>query len=201
MFFAHYISPSSIITTYLSTLLALEFVLFDSESSLQQISLFLLMHVLQSGSHTGAWVSTCIHDMATVMMLGVIEQRLDSWLSETPCTSVKRFFLTPDYRLSVWIRVKVLLELGPWEWMQLLNTCDGCLSHALLSTMLHQCDVDLTCAENDTLDLVVWFEITVIMAWIWHNPLEVRVTSEFAKGGTGRWMTEEGFTEEEDQSW
>ena len=59
------------------------------------------------------------------MVLGAIEQGLDSRLGETPCTGIERFFLTPNDSLGVGVSVEIFLQLLPRERVQLLDTGDG----------------------------------------------------------------------------
>lgn len=75
-------------TSNLTRLLPLELVLCDGESNLQQLCLLLGMASLQSRSNTSTWVASGVHNMLTIMELGLIEQRLDSGLRETPGTGI-----------------------------------------------------------------------------------------------------------------
>jgi hypothetical protein len=61
--------------------------------------------------------------------------------------------LTPDDVLGIWIHVQVLLQLLPGERIQLLNTRDGGVTDFLGCAMLMQCSVDLTSAEDDSLNV------------------------------------------------
>ncbi len=82
----------------------------DRESSLQKLSFLLSMAGLQPGGDTGTWIPSSIHDVLAIMVLGLVQESLDSWLGETPCTGIERLLLTPYDGLSIWIAVKVLLE-------------------------------------------------------------------------------------------
>jgi hypothetical protein len=75
-------------------------------------------------------------------------------LSETPCTSVERLFLTPDDCLGIGVTVKVFLELLPWEWVQLLNTGNGSVLDSLISAVFVERGVNLSCAEDNSVDLL-----------------------------------------------
>jgi hypothetical protein len=64
----------------------------------------------ETSRHTRRWISSGIHDVLAVMMLGVVEQCLNSWLGETPCACVERLFLTPDDSLGIGVVVKIPLQ-------------------------------------------------------------------------------------------
>ena len=97
------------------TLLALESVLVDEKGVIQKIFLLFHMSSLQSCRHTCAWVPASIQHVPAVVVLGLIEQGLDSRLSEAPGTGVEGLLLTPDDVLGVWVHVEVLLQLSPRE--------------------------------------------------------------------------------------
>jgi len=63
--------------------------------------------------------------MFSVVVFCLVQQRFNSWLSETPSTSVQGLFLAPNDGLGVGVFVEVIFELSPWEWIQLFNTGDG----------------------------------------------------------------------------
>jgi len=65
---------------------------------------------LQSSGDGSTGVTASIHDVFPVVVLGVVQQGLDSGLCETPCSGVKRLLLAPDDGLRVGVRVQVLLE-------------------------------------------------------------------------------------------
>lgn len=65
-------------------LLALELVLLDVESSIQQVLLFLHVAALETSGDTGAGVSTSIENVSSVVVLGLVQQRLDTGLCEGP---------------------------------------------------------------------------------------------------------------------
>ena len=54
-------------------LLALQLILRNFESSLQQLRLLLRVHGLQAGCNTSAWVTACVHDVLAVMVLGLVQ--------------------------------------------------------------------------------------------------------------------------------
>lgn len=63
-------SPPSLV---LFPLLALQLILRNRESSLQQLRLLLGMAGLQSSGDTGAWVTASVHDVLAVMELGLVQ--------------------------------------------------------------------------------------------------------------------------------
>jgi hypothetical protein len=159
------------------------------------------MHVLQTSRHACAWISSSVHDVTAVMMLCLVEQSLDARLRETPGTSVERLFLTPHYRFGVGVRVEVLLQLCPWEWVELLDARDGCFAHTLFGAVFLERNVHLAGTEDYALDLVVGIELAVFVTRIRDDPLEVGVAGELAERGAGEWVTKKSFTEEENQSY
>ena len=82
-------------------LLALQLVLLDVEGGIEQILLFLQMAALETGGNTCAWVSSGVENMSSVVVLGLVQHRLDTRLSEGPCTGVQRLLLGPDNVLGV----------------------------------------------------------------------------------------------------
>ena len=138
--------------------------------------------------------------MLPIMMLCLIQQRLDPWLRETPRPSIEWLFLRPDDRLSVRVRVEVLAELGPREGVELLNAGDGCVLEGLVGgAVFVEGGVDLAGAEDDALDFGLWFYGVVGMGGVGDDPLEVRFACEVLNGGAGEGVAEEGFGEEEDE--
>lgn len=133
------------------------------------------MACLESCSHTGTWVAASIQHVAAVVVFRLVEQRLDTGLHKTPRAGVERLFLRPDDGLGVGIRVEVLLELSPWEWVELLDAGNGRVGDLVLLAVFVKGGVDLTSAYNDTLDLVVWcnLEILGLVRLVWDDPLEV----------------------------
>lgn len=146
------------------------------------------MTALETSGDTGAGVSTSVQDVSPVVVFSLVEQSLNTRLSETPSTGVQRFFLCPDNVLGVGVRVKVLLEHSPWEGVQLLDTCNGSVSELVLLAVLVQRCVNLTSAQNDTLDFLLWLDLELgvfLVCWIGNDPLEVRVTGEVLNARAG----------------
>ena len=154
-------------------LLALELVLGHAVCRLKKLLLFPDVIGLETSSNTGTWVTTSVHDVLSVVVLSVIEKRLDSWLGETPCTSVQRLFLSPDNCLGIGVAVKVVTELRPREGIQLLDTCNGHIFDVVIGTVFVEGCVDLACAKDDTLDFVVANNVSRGMCWVRNDPLEV----------------------------
>ena len=160
------------------------------------------MRALETSSDTGTGVTTGIEDVSPVVVFGLVEQRLDSGLGERPGTCVEGLFLRPDDGLGVGVRVEVLLELLPWEGVELFDTRDSRVGDLVLLTVLVERGVRLTRAENDALDLVVGVNLKVMAAVvgdIGNDPLEVAVASEVLDAGSGERMTQERLGEEEDE--
>ena len=154
---------------------------------------------LQTSSDGGARVAAGVHDVPAVVVLGLVEQRLDTRLCEAPCTSVERLLLAPDDLLCVGVRVEVLLELLPWEGVELLDTGDGNVLEAAGFTLLDERGVHLTCAEDDTVDLLVRADGTRLVGKVADNPFEVRFASELLDARAGKRVTEKGLGEEHDE--
>jgi hypothetical protein len=159
-------------------LFALETLLVDGESVLEELLFLLQVNGLKTGGHGGTRCATSVHDVATVVVLGRVQQCLDTGLDVAPRTGVQRFFLGPDDVASVGVAVEVLLELSPGEGVQLLNTGDGGVADVVGLTVLQEGSVDLTSAHDDALNLLGLVD-SGAMSWVRDNPLEVRVISEF----------------------
>lgn len=138
------------------------------------------MTALETGGNTGTWVSASVENVLPVVVLGLVEQGLNAWLRETPGTCIKRLFLCPNDRLGIGVRVEVLLQLSPWEGVELLNTGNGSVGEVVGLAVLNQGSVDLTSAENDTLDFLLWLDLELggLVCWIGNDPLEVGITGE-----------------------
>ena len=182
------------------TLLSLKLILSYRESSLQKLSLLLGVAGLQSGGHTGTWVTSSIHNVLAVMKLGLVQQSLDSGLGETPSTGVQWLFLTPDNSLGVLVAVEVLLELLPWEGVQLFNSSDGGVLEVVVGTVFVQSSVDLTRAENDTVDFL-WLSDGLAVFRVGNDPLELGITGELLDWRTGKRVSQERLGEEDDKGY
>lgn len=154
---------------------------------------------LETSGNGRARVAAGVHDVPAVVVLGLVEKCLDTRLCEAPCTSVERLFLAPDNLLCVGVRVEVLLKLLPWEGVELLNTSDGNVLEAAGFTLLNERSVHLTCAENDTVDLLVRADGTSLMGRVTNNPFEVRLASELFDVRAGKRVAEKGLGEEHDE--
>lgn len=102
-------------------LLALQLVLLDGESHLQELLLLLVVQTLVTSGDRCTGATASVHDVLAIVMLGVIEQSLQARLDETPSTSIQGLLLAVDDGLSVGVLVEVLLQLLPGEGVQLLN--------------------------------------------------------------------------------
>jgi hypothetical protein len=180
-------------------LLALQLVLLDGERHLEQVLLLLLVRVLKTSSDRGAGVTSSIHDVPPVVVLGLVEKSLNPRLGETPCTSVERLLLTPNDVLGVGVRVEVLLQLLPWEGVELFNTGDRDILQATRLALLDKRSIDLTSAKNDAVDLVMRSNFAASMSWVLDDPLEVRLARELFQIRTGQWVTQKRLGEEQNE--
>lgn len=179
--------------------LALQAVLVDRECILKEFLLFLDVHRFETGGNRCARGTTGVEDVAAVVVLGSIQQGLDTGLGETPGTGVQRLLLSPDDVLGVGVAVEVLLELSPGEGVQLLDTGDGSVADVVGLTVLDQSGVHLTRAENHTLNLLGLVNGGAVSG-VGDDPLEVRVASELGEIRASNGVTQERLGEEHDQS-
>lgn len=136
--------------------------------------------------------------MLAVVELGLVQQSLDSGLSETPGSGVQWLLLTPDDCLGVLVAVEVLLELLPWERVQLLNSSDGGVLQTVVGTVLVESGVDLTRAENDTVNLFRLGNGLAVFR-VGDDPFELGITSELLNRRTSKRVSEKRFGEENDE--
>ena len=155
---------------------------------------------LQTRGYTSAWVSASVHNMLSIVMLGVVQESLNSGLNERPGTSVKRLLLTPNNGLGVGVFVKILLQQLPWEWIELFNTGDGGVLDVVIGAVFLEGSVDLTGTENNTVNCIVVVDSSAVL-WILNNPSELRITSKLLDRRACNRMTEKRFREENDKSW
>ncbi|KAI6773510.1 hypothetical protein HG531_000359 [Fusarium graminearum] len=147
-------------------------VLLDSESHLEEVLLLLGVDVLETSGDRGTGVSASVHDVLAGVVLGVVEQSLDTGLSEAPGTGVERLLLAPDDGLGVGVLVEVLLELLPREGVQLLNASESDVVDVVVSSVLVEGSPNLTGAQNNTLNLVRRLDSTSLMLRVRDDPLE-----------------------------
>ena len=179
-------------------LLALEALLVKRESILQELLLLLQVDSLETGSHGGAGGATGVQDVTTVVVLGRVQQCLQTGLGVRPSTGVQRLLLTPDNILGVGVAVQVLLQLSPREGVQLLNTGDGGVADTLGLTVLGEGGVNLARAENHTLNLLRGLDGGTVSR-VGDDPLEVRFTGEALQVRASDRVTQQGLGEEDDQ--
>ena len=181
-------------------LLSLELVLLDGESHLQELLLLLLVHALQTTSDGGARVTASVHDVLAVVVLGLVEQGLNARLRETPGTSVERLLLAPDDGLGVGVLVEVLAELLPGEGVELLDTGEGDVVDLVVGAVLVQGGVDLTRAQDDTLNLLGLLDVAGLVLGVSNHGAEASVrASEVLDAGAGDRVTQERLGEEDDK--
>ena len=159
------------------------------------------MHSLETRCHRGTGVTTGIHDVLAVVVVGVVQESLDARLSEAPSTGVERLLLGPDDGLGVRVHVEVLLELLPGEGVELLNAGEGNVVDLVVRTVLVESGPDLTRAEDHTVDLLRGLDGTSLMLGIRDDPLELRILpGELLNVGAGERVTQESLGEEDDES-
>jgi hypothetical protein len=181
-------------------LLALELVLLDSESHLEEVLLLLGVDVLETSGDRGTGVSASVHNVLASVVLSVVEQSLDTGLSEAPGTSVERLLLAPDDGLGVRVLVEVLLELLPREGVQLLNAGESDVVNVVVRSVLVKGSPDLASAENNTLNLVRRLDSTSLMLRVRNNPLESGVlASKSLDVAASKRVAEERLGEEDDE--
>lgn len=180
-------------------LLALQVLLVDAECLLEELLLFLEMDGLETGGHGSTRRATRVEDVAAVVVLGGIEQSFNARLRVAPGTRVQRLLLAPYNVTSVGVAVQVLLELGPREGVQLLDTGDGGVADVVGVTVLGESGVDLARAEDHTLNLLGLIDGTAV-GRVGDNPLEVRVTSEVLDVRAGDRVTQKRLREEDNKS-
>jgi hypothetical protein len=185
----------------IARLLALELVLLDSESHLEEFLLLLGVDVLETSGDRGTGVSASVHDVLAGMVLSVVEQSLDTGLGEAPGTGVERLLLAPDDGLGVRVHVEVLLKLLPREGVQLLNAGESDIVDVVLRSVLFESGPHLTSAENNTLNLVRRLDNTSLMRRVGDNPLESGIlASESLDVAASKRVAEERLGEEDDES-
>ena len=160
------------------------------------------MRALQPSRHTRARIAPGIHDVLAVMMLRLIQQRLDARLGEAPRAGIQGLLLGPHDGLGVGVGVEVFTQLGPGKRVELFDAGDGGGGEVFVGgAVFVQRGVDLAGAEDDAVDFVVRFDCRVGVGGVGDDPLEVGVAGEVFDRGAGEGVAEEGFGKEEDQSW
>ena len=127
---------------------------------------------LQARGHTGTGIPASVHDVSAIMMLGLVQERLDPRLHERPSAGIQRLLLTPDDVLGIRILVQVFLEQCPWERIQLLDARKCSVLDLVRLTVLDKCGVHLTRAHDDSFDLVRLLDGVAVFGF-GDDPLEV----------------------------
>lgn len=143
------------------------------------------MRGLETRGDGRAGATAGVHDMFPVVVLGVVQQGLDTRLGEAPCAGVEGLLLAPDDGLSVGVLVEVLLELLPREGVKLLDAREGDVIDLLLGAVLVQSGVHLSGAEDDAVDLIVGLDLAGLVGGVGDDPVELRVTGELVNVGAG----------------
>lgn len=180
-------------------LLALQVILVNGESFLQEVLLLLEVDGLETSGDGSAASATSVQDMAAVVVLGSVQQAFNTGLGIGPGTGVEGLLLAPDDILSVGVAVQVLLQLSPREGVQLLNAGDSSVADTVGLAVLSQGSVDLSGAQNDTLDVLRSFDSGAV-ALVGDDPLEVGVLGRQGLDVRARkGVTQQRLGEEEDQ--
>jgi hypothetical protein len=82
----------------------------------------------------------------------------------------------------------------------LLDTSDGCILDTLVGAMLVEGGINLSSAENYTLNFI-WLADGFAMLRVWDYPLELRVASELRNIRSSKRVTEKRLGEEDNESY
>lgn len=182
-----------------SHLLALQALLVNGESILQELLLLLQVDGLETGGDGRGRSAASVQDVTAVVMLGGVEKRLKAGLSVRPGTRVQRLLLAPDDVLGVGVAVQVVLQLSPREGVQLFHPSDGGVADALSLAVLDKGSVDLARTDDDTLDLLGCVDGRAV-GGVGDDPPEVRVTGERLDIIASNRVTQQRLGEEDHQS-
>lgn len=171
----------------------------NGEGLLEEFLLFLEVDALETSGHGCAGRTTSVENVTTVVVLGLVQQSLNARLGVAPGTRIQRLFLSPDNIAGVGVAVEVLLELCPREGVKLLDTSDSSVADAISLTVLQQGSVNLSGAQDDTLNLLRLINGRA-MSGVRDDTLEVRVAREGLNIRAGNRMTEECLREENHKS-
>lgn len=174
-------------------------ILVNGESVLEELLLLLEMDGLETGSHRGTGGAAGVQDVATVVVLGRVQEGLDTGLGVRPGAGVQRLLLAPHNILSVGVAVEVLLQLSPGEGVQLFHASDGGVADTAGLAVLDESSVDLARTEDHTLDLLRGVDGSAVSG-VGDDPLEVGVIGESLDVRASNRVTQEGLGEEDDKS-
>ena len=108
--------------------------------------------------------------------------------------------MTPYDGLGVRVHIQILLELLPWEGVELLNASDCGSVKLLTSAMLVKGSINLTGAEDYAFNLCRFFD-GLAMLRIWDDPLKMRFASKVLNVGTRQGMAKQKLGKEENKCW
>lgn len=157
------------------------------------------MRRLLASSDRSRRSTASVHDVLAVVVLGVVEESLKAGLSVRPGTGVEGLLLGPNDGLSVRVLVEVLTELLPREGVELLDTSEGDVVDLVVLAVLEESGIDLTSAENDTLNLLRGLDLTSLVSRVLKDPAEVRVLSELLNVRASDGVAQERLGEEDDE--
>ena len=139
----------------------------------------------QARGNAGTRISASIHNVSPIVMLCLIQQRLNTRLHETPRSRIQRLLLTPHDRLRVRVLVEIVSQLCPWEGIELFDACDSGVFLAFGFAMFDKGGVDLTGAHDDAFNLVVGLDGAGFVRRVGDDPLEVGVAGHVFDVGAG----------------
>ena len=155
---------------------------------------------LEARSDGGRGVPAGVHDVLAVVVLRLVEERLNTRLGETPCARVERLFLSPNDGLGVGVVVEVVLELLPGEGVELLDAGDGDVIDVVVGAVFVEGGVDLAGAEDDAVDLLGGLDAAGGVLGVRDDPLEGGAgVGKVLDVGAGDWVAKEGLGEEDDE--
>ena len=157
-----------------------------------------MRRLLASSDRSGRSTAS-VHDVLAVVVLGVVKESLEARLSVRPGAGVEGLLLGPNDGLGVRVLVEVLTELLPREGMELLDTGESDVVDLVVLAVLEESGIDLTGAENDTLNLLRGLDLTSLVSRVLKDPAEVSVVSELLDVGASDGVAEEGLGEEDDE--
>src|SRR6266403_487960 len=106
---------------------------------------FVASECADSGACAGVASSVC--DFAA-------KERAQSWLDESPCAHVLRFFLAPHERRALWKPLEHFAQPFFCKWVQLLDANERCVVNLALGAIFQQIVIHFARAKDDPLYLV-----------------------------------------------
>jgi len=117
-----------------------------------------------------------------------------------PRAHVLRLLLAPDQAGVAAVGVGDFGEAVAMQRVELLDADDRGIGDLVLLAVVEEVVVDLARAEDDAVDFV-GFDNRFAVFRVGNDPLEVRLFCEVFDIGAGNWVSEQGFREEDNESW